>query len=239
MICWSNTVIGSAQGLSDRSNAHKYNFINFLAQGYLLPCSRSSVPHSLVSCCSQHLNEVTIVHQGKMTHLTPLQDIKRSNTRAESQLRCCNKIKILSAPQTHHSWETCYKSLGQCYELLWKYSSFWSILFWRTGCTLKISPDIFKGQTYGFCWAEVCWIHLTSSVSCLPQAMSCCLSAESEDSSLFYYYWTAFMLIINQFNNIYHWKAPTIMLLHKHIYHPLSSLLQSKRFGATATSLSA
>jgi len=103
MICWSNTVIGSAQGLSDRSNAHKYNFINFLAQGYLLPCSRSSVPHSLVSCCSQHLNEVTIVHQGKMTHLTPLQDIKRSNTRAESQLRCCNKIKILSAPQTHHS----------------------------------------------------------------------------------------------------------------------------------------
>lgn len=32
------------------------------------------MPHSLVSCCSQHLNEVTIVHQGKMTHLTLLQD---------------------------------------------------------------------------------------------------------------------------------------------------------------------
>lgn len=239
MTCWSNAVISSAQGLSDRSDAHRYNFINFLAQGYLLPCRRSSVPRSLVSCCSQHLNEVTIVHQGKMTHLTLLQDNKRSNNRAESRLPCPNQIKVLSGRYTCYSWETYYQSLGQYYELSWKYNSFWSILFWRTRSMLKISLIIFKGQTFWICWAEVCRIRLTSSVICLPQDMGCCLLAESEDSTLFYYYWTSFMLIINQFNNICHWKAPTIMLLHKHIYHPLSSLLQSKRLGETTASLSA
>lgn len=74
---------------------------------------------------------------------------------------------------------------------------------------LKIFFIIFKGQPFWLGWAGVCRIHLTSSVICLPQAMSCCLSAESEDSPLFYYYWKSFMLIINHFNTICHWKAPT------------------------------
>lgn len=79
MMCWSNTVIGSAQGSSDRSNARGHNFINFLAQGNLLPCRKSSVPRSLVRCCSQHLKEVTVVHP---THLTLLQDDERYNERS-------------------------------------------------------------------------------------------------------------------------------------------------------------
>lgn len=105
--------------------------------------------------------------------------------------------------------------------MLWavvKDSWFWSILFWGTGSMLNIS-FIFKGQTFWLCWADFHRIRLTSSVISEPKAMS--FSAESEDSSLYYYCWTSFMLIINQFNNICYWKAPTIMLLHKHIYHPL------------------
>lgn len=47
------------------------------------------------------------------------------------------------------------------------------------------------------------------------------------------------MLIINQFKYICHWKAPAIMLLHKPIYHPLCSLLQSQLFGKTTASIAA
>lgn len=75
--------------------------------------------------------------------------------------------------------------------------------------------------------------NLTSSAICLPRAMSSCLLAESEDWSLFYYYWAPFMLIINHFNNfvtgrLRYCTSPrstlSIQVFWGHLYPNFSSL---------------
>lgn len=215
MMCWSNTVTSSAGGLMGQTWA------SFHKPGSGL----SSVPPSLLRCCSQHLS---IVHRGQMSHLAPLQDSRAWNNKGQSQLPWCNQIKVLSAPQTLHSWETSYQAVS-CYEN--------TVLFGVFYCgTLEYqrSLNIFKGQTIWLCCSELCRIHLPSSAICLPRAMSSCLLAESEDWSLFYYYWTPFMLIINHFNNL----VPARLRQTRYCTRPRSTLSIQEFWGHHCPSFS-
>lgn len=81
-----------------------------------------------------------------------------------------------------------------------KIQFFWGV-FYSGALEYQRSLIIFKGQAIWLCCSEFCRTHLASSAICLPRALSSCLLAESEDWSLFYYYWTPFMLIINHFNS--------------------------------------